>query len=209
MITSEFFTSLLKSAMLMTKTVFYSSYRSVKYQVNPMLPRSIIACLSLLLLSPTLGWAGDGAIVEKRAILRAGPDKNSASVSTIAPGTTLEILATEAQFVQVQLANGKIGWVSEQLVKLPSVVKEATAAPAETAPAPTASEAAVSRPEAAVATPAAPSGNEPTASTGGPVNTTAQWQLVATLLLGGLLGFAGGYAYRERYYRKRLHGLRV
>lgn len=208
MITSEFFTSLLKSATLTTKTVFYSSYRSVKYQVNPMLSRSIVACLSFLLLPPSLGWAGDGAIVEKRAILRAGPDKNSASVSTIAPGTSLEVLATEAQFVQVQLANGKIGWVSEQLVKLPSVVKEAAAAPAEAVPAPTASETAVSRPSEAVAVPAA-AGNTAAATTGSPANAAVPWPLLATLLLGGLLGFAGGYAYRERYYRKRLHGLRV
>jgi hypothetical protein len=207
MITSEFFTSLLKSATLTTKTVFYSSYRSVKYQVNPMLSRSIVACLSLLLLPPSLGWASDGAIVEKRAILRAGPDKNSASVSTIAPGTSLEVLATEAQFVQVQLANGKIGWVSEQLVKLPSVVKEAAAAPAEAAPAPAVTDTASSNPGAAAVAPSAPAGNAD--ASGSQANLTALWPTLATLLLGGLLGFAGGYAYRERYYRKRLHGLRV
>jgi hypothetical protein len=176
--------------------------------MNPMSLRSIAICLSLLLLPPSLGWAGDGAVVEKRAILRAGPDKSSASISTIAPGTALEILGNESQFMQVQLPNGKIGWVAEQLIKLPSVAQEAVAAPVDNAP-PPANEAAINRPgEALAAQPPAPVG------TAAPSNGSAGEQLpllptLAILLLGGLLGFAGGYAYRERYYRKRLHGLRV
>lgn len=172
-----------------------------------MLLRSIAAGLSLLLLSPTLGWAGDTAVAEKRAILRAGPDKSSASISTIAPGTTLEILGNEAKFMQVQLPNGKIGWVSEHLIKQSPVAKDATP-PVEPAPLPAATEVATSRPgEAVAATP--PTSNTETASSSNLADVIAFLPTLATLLVGGLVGFAGGYAYRERYYRKRLHGLRV
>lgn len=178
-----------------------------------MLFRSIVTSLSLLLLSASPAWADDGATAVKRAILRAGPDKASTSISTIPPGTALEIIGSEPPFLQVRVPSGKIGWVADHLVKLPTATAGEATPPATQLPPPASAPVATTSSTAEAAPPSAPPAPPPaaatTADTSPPLASPTPWAPLALLLTGGLLGFAGGYAYRERYYRKRLHGLRV
>lgn len=172
-----------------------------------MLSRVITVSLTLLWLNAP-AWAGDGAVTAKRALLRAGPDKASATVSTIPAGTALEILGSEAAFLQVQLPSGKVGWIAEQLVKRPPPV---VAEPPPVSAPPTVSSISTSTSaESRTSEPAAAQPPPPAvAAPSSPLPPPPLWRVLTLLLTGGLLGFAGGYAYRERYYRQRLHGLRV
>lgn len=174
-----------------------------------MFPKLFAACLAILLTLP-LAWAESDATTVKRAILRAGPDKASASISTLAPGTAMTVISSEPPFIQVQLSSGKTGWIAEHLVNR---TVETVAAP----PAPAANAAADSAAPAALpaANSAATTGNNSAVPAPAPAAAPEEsgdlplW-LVGMILIGGCLaGFAAGYAYRESYYRKKLHGLRV
>lgn len=190
-----------------------------------MFSRLLFASIALFLLLP-MAWADSGATATKRAILRAAPDKEAAGLSVIAPGTRLHVLGSEPPFLRVQLPGGKVGWVAERLVDVDG--EEARNTPANAA-APVAS---TTQPPADTTTPTATSTEAPAipvpvgsavaapaeasaAALPGPspathlLPTVPLWLIIVLLLAGALIGFAAGYAYRERYYRKKLHGLRV
>lgn len=189
-----------------------------------MFSRLLFASLALFLLLP-MAWADSGATATKRAILRAAPDKEAAGLSVIAPGTRLHVLGSEPPFLRVQLPGGKVGWVAERLVDVDGEEARNTpanaAAPAASATQPPADSVA---PTAATETPAIPvpvgsavaaPAEASAAALPGPSPTTHLLPsiplslIIVLLLAGALIGFAAGYAYRERYYRKKLHGLRV
>lgn len=174
-----------------------------------MFSKLFAACLAILLTLP-LAWADSDATTIKRAILRAGPDKASASISTIAPGTALTVLSSEPPFIQVQLPSGRTGWVAEHLVNRSTETVAAPPAPAANTAADSAAPAALPAANDAVTT-----GNNSAAPAPAPAAVPEEssdlplWLVAIILAAGCLAGFAAGYAYRESYYRKKLHGLRV
>ncbi len=173
-----------------------------------MYPRLLAACFALFSLLPS-AWADSGATTIKRAILRAGPDKGSHSLVTLQPGTALTIVSSEPPFLQVQLPSGKVGWVAEHLVKRDDTT-EAAAAPATADPTPAAAAPATVTPpaEAASSTTPAASSSEAESTPALPDNLPL-WSVALLLVAATAAGFGGGYRYRENYYRKKLHGLRV
>ena len=191
------------------------------------LRRQFAALLTLLVLSACPLFASaepepaTEAVVSTRARLRAGAGAEHPTLATLPAGTRLSIVSDGEEFAQVNY-QGKSGWIAKSLLTPVAKANAATpAAATATASAPTAAVSAPSLP-----TPA-PASNDSAANFPTPPPTivvsnasttndiplapadTAWWLLALVAAATGLGGFLIGYQWRERYYRKRLYGLRL
>lgn len=174
------------------------------------------------------------AVASTRARLRVGAGPEYRTLATLPAGARLQILSDGKEFVQVRY-EGQTGWVAKSLLTLPAAQAGATEASAPSTPAaPTAGAAstAASSPESTTNTPVASapgsSGEAQAASLPPPPPTivvgsqtdngdsssadtsATPWLLLLLIAAAAAIaGFLVGYQWRERYYRKRLYGLRL
>lgn len=144
-------------------------------------------------------WQAPGsATVLKRAQLRSGPGESFPGMTLLEPGLPLDVLREQPPYVEVQLPSGKVGWVARRLLE---VSIELSPPPQEAAPVPAAAPLCAQAPRHPAPAPAQCRDESP-------LSFSLAHELVY-LATGILAGFGLGYRWRERYYRRRLHNLRV
>lgn len=174
------------------------------------------------------------AVASTRARLRVGAGPEYRTLATLPAGARLQILSDGKEFVQVRY-EGQTGWVAKSLLNLPAAqagAAEVSAPSTPSTPAAGAASAAPSSPASTTDTPAASTpgssgeaqaaslppppptivvGSPPDSGGGSPADTPATSWLLLLLIAtaAAIAGFLVGYQWRERYYRKRLYGLRL
>lgn len=157
--------------------------------------------MRFFLLAATLVWSGiapaDTATVVDgpRVNMRSGNTETARVIRSLQPGTQLEVLQTQQDYVQVRTAQGETGWLPARLLK---ITKTAS-------PVPDATDARLHQLEAELAQARAALMQVPKVELQGYTGWTVALIALGALILGMVLGMAG----LEAYYRKRLNGLRI
>jgi hypothetical protein len=183
----------------------------------------LLALLTLGLSGLATADPGSEVTVSTRARLRAGAGPDHATLATLPAGARLQVIEQGEEFAQVRY-QGQTGWVAKSLLgPVPPAPKTpppatAIAAPPASAPATAPIPPSVEAPAASIPAPpptivvgnaSAASAND-TVGTENPSGDHTSWLLVLAIsLAAALVGFLAGYQWRERYYRKRLYGLRI
>lgn len=167
--------------------------------------------ISLLFLWSSVQAAQTGQVVDNvRANVRSGKAEGYRVVTTLAPGTTVEVLKTEGGFAQIQTADGKTGWMASRLLKM-TEAKDVPPSPVTTTShnvQPAVSELEAARNQVRAAEAEAASARLEASRRDEQLSSSRK--IHAWFALGGLIaGFLLGMLVRELQYRRRLHGLRV
>jgi uncharacterized protein YgiM (DUF1202 family) len=142
-----------------------------------------------VLLYASLALAAPATIDHRGNVnVRTTPDPQGRITGKLSGGDTVEAGVQKGEFTQITYGNGQTGWIPTRLIEV------------QTAPATTPAPAPV---------PLAATNTTPAAQPLAPAATTGRWQLALAAVLGGLLGFALGIWWMNRYYQKRLNGLRI
>ncbi len=156
--------------------------------------------MRFFLLAATLAWsmavlADTATVVDgPRVNMRSGNTESARVIRSLQPGTPLEVLRIEQDYVQVRTAQGEVGWLPARLLRI-----------SKSNPVSEASDARVRELEAQLAQARAALAQAPKPQPKGYAAWVVALVAVGALILGVVLGMAG----LEAYYRKRLNGLRI
>jgi uncharacterized protein YgiM (DUF1202 family) len=156
----------------------------------------------VLLLNSLLAVAQSAVVVDHvRANLRSEKSDKSRVIGVLPAASQVEVLQVDEDFAQVKTPDEKVGWVASRLLKInpQSVNKPAVDCPKELAT--ITRQAAEEKARADKLQAQVQKQEESLASARNSLLTAAGIAL--------LVGIALGIYLRERYYRKRLKGLRV
>lgn len=163
----------------------------------------------LLLCIGSAALAGQAVVSESKVRLRADGSEHSRVVGSLDAGTKVDILSEAGDYSRVRTAEGKEGWVASRLLDK----VEAEPAPAGDGEGSQETDSDKRRLEAFVV--ALKKAEQNLEAKNGQVAVLTervdelevrQW-MVASIFF--ILGIVVGLLFRESYYRRKLHGLRV